>query len=155
MYYYMNQAKTYWLDSTIQVLTFLIFCWRVTSPTISLALYFLSASKKYCGCKFPLFREDEEERKEEVEEEGRISKRVAFLMATFLSSSPLPPLFSSNRYPHQTPPSISLPFPLSHPLRATITANSRKIKTLILASPASSFDGFEFDRESRSADKVG
>ncbi|KAB5541271.1 hypothetical protein DKX38_014245 [Salix brachista] len=74
-------------------------------------------------------------------------------MATFLSSSPLPPLFSSNRYPHQTPPSISLPFPLSHPLRATITANSRKIKTLILASPASSFDGFEFNRESRSADK--
>ncbi|KAL9333597.1 hypothetical protein Peur_073736 [Populus x canadensis] len=76
-------------------------------------------------------------------------------MATFLSSSslPLPLLFSSNHYPHQTPPSFSLSFPFSHPLRATITANSRKIKTVILASPASdsSFDGFEFNRES--ADK--
>jgi hypothetical protein len=78
-------------------------------------------------------------------------------MATFLSSSslPLPLLFSSNHYPHQTPPSFSLSFPFSHPLRATVTANSKKIKTVILASPASDsfFDGFEFNRES--ADKVG
>ncbi|KAG6762642.1 hypothetical protein POTOM_033156 [Populus tomentosa] len=76
-------------------------------------------------------------------------------MATFLSSSslPLPLHFSSNHYPHQTPPSFSISFPFSHPLRATITAISRKIKTLILASPASdsSFDGFEFNREA--ADK--
>ncbi|CAK7330037.1 unnamed protein product [Dovyalis caffra] len=78
-------------------------------------------------------------------------------MATFLSSSslPLPLLNSTNHYRLQAPPSFSLSFPFSHPLHATITANSRKIKTLILASSNSdsSFDEFEFKLESRSADK--
>jgi hypothetical protein len=103
------------------------------------------------------FPERKRREKKRWKKKGKISKKVAFLMATFLSSSslPLPLLFSSNHYPHQTPPSFSLSFPFSHPLRATVTANSRKIKTVILASPASdsSFDGFEFNRES--ADKVG
>uniref|UniRef100_A0A6N2LVG6 Uncharacterized protein n=1 Tax=Salix viminalis TaxID=40686 RepID=A0A6N2LVG6_SALVM len=79
-------------------------------------------------------------------------------MATFLSSSspPLPLLLSSNHYRLQTPPSLSLSFPFSYPLRATITANSRHIKTLILASTNSdsSFDGLGFNREPRSTDKV-
>ncbi|KAB5520710.1 hypothetical protein DKX38_025029 [Salix brachista] len=79
-------------------------------------------------------------------------------MATFLSSSspPLPLLLSSNHYRLQTPPSLSLSFPFSYPLRATITANSRQIKTLILASTNSdsSFDGLGFNREPRSTDKV-
>ncbi|KAJ7013423.1 uncharacterized protein [Populus alba] len=78
-------------------------------------------------------------------------------MATFLSSSscPLPLLLSSNHCRLQTPPSLSLSFPFSYPLRATFTANSRQIKTLILASSNtdSSFDGFGFNREPRSTDK--
>jgi hypothetical protein len=133
-------------------------CWRVTSPTISLALIlFVRISR---GSRFSQLRERERERErgEKRRKKTQKSKKVAFLMAIFLSSSslPLPLLLSSNHCLLQTPPSLSLSFPFSYPLRATITANSRQIKTLILASSNSdsSFDGFGFNREPCSTDKV-
>jgi hypothetical protein len=127
-------------------------CWRVTSPTISLApILFVRVSR---GSRFSQLRERGEKRRKKTQK----SKKVAFLMATFLSSSsrPLPLLLSSNHCRLQTPPSLYLSFPFSYPLRATITANSRQIKTLILASSNSdsSFDGFGFNREPRSTDTV-
>lgn len=82
-------------------------------------------------------------------------------MATFASilSSSLPrPLFLSsfNHHRYYNPLPFSLSFPPPPSLRATVTANPRKIRTINLASSNSdsSFNEFSSNRTSRFTDKV-